>query len=266
MKTEQKLELVKTALPAVIAELSADFVAGFNGEKHAHAKASNKDLVTAVDQEIETKFSQWLQQQFPEDQLVAEELHDMPAAGHGWTWYIDPIDGTMNFVHGLPDCAIMIALAQDGVPVLAWIVFPLLGKWFFAEKGSGAYLNGKKLSALKPVPLSQSLLASFDLNDVTEFMALLEPMWDKVAGIRIGGCAASIYAQVASGQVQLGIMPRAYAWEYMCGALLVQEAGGAVTTVDGSAVSYSQRTQDIIVGGSELFAYAAVGKAGKENV
>lgn len=197
----------------------------------------DKDLVTEVDKESERLIVAHLRQRFPDHDMLAEE-GDYSANGSAFRWIIDPVDGTTNYAHGFPWFCSSIALEHERELVAAVIYNPIYDELFTATRGGGAYLNGRRLSVSTQTPLKSALLgtgfpydcASHPANNFANFIA-----FQKAArGIRRAGAAALDLACVAAGRLdgfwELKLKP----WDVAAGVLLVREAGGMVTTFDGS--------------------------------
>lgn len=198
----------------------------------------DKDLVTEVDKESERLIVGHLRSLFPDHNVIAEE-GDYPQNSSAFRWIIDPVDGTTNYAHSFPWFCSSIGLQQDGELVVAVIYNPIHDELFTATKGGGAFLNGRRLSVSNSAPLKSTLLgtgfpydcASDPANNFDSFIA-----FQKAAhGIRRAGAAALDLACVAAGRLdgfwELKLKP----WDVAAGVLLVLEAGGIVTTFDGSA-------------------------------
>lgn len=198
----------------------------------------DKDLVTEVDKESERLIVEHLRSRFPEHDLLAEE-GDYRRQGSSFRWIIDPVDGTTNYAHGFPWFCSSIALECDCDLLAAVIYNPIYDELFTATKGGGAFLNGRRLKVSASLPLKNTLLgtgfpydcASDPANNFANFIA-----FQKAArGIRRAGAAALDLACVAAGRLdgfwELKLKP----WDMAAGVLLVLEAGGMVTTFDGSA-------------------------------
>lgn len=202
-------------------------------------KSSLSDLVTVADQESEDAVISILKKEFPDHSFLAEEsgLNEMDSE---YMWIIDPLDGTTNFAHQYPVVAVSIALFHKGSPVLGIVYNPITNELYEAEKGKGAFLNGHKLSVSPVKELTKSLLATgfaydrlktpeTNYKEFTHFTNLTQ-------GVRRAGSAALDLAYVASGRLE-GYWERGIqAWDMAAGMLLVTEAGGQVTTYDGSPV------------------------------
>lgn len=197
----------------------------------------DKDLVTEVDKESERLIVEHLLSRFPGHDIVAEE-GIYPQSGSSFRWVIDPVDGTTNYAHGYPWFCASIGLELEGELVAGVIYNPVYDELFTATKGGGAHLNGVRLSASVRAPLKNTLLgtgfpydcATDPANNFANFIAFQKG----ARGIRRAGAAALDLAYVAAGRLdgfwELKLKP----WDVAAGVLLVREAGGVVTTFDGS--------------------------------
>ncbi len=198
------------------------------------------DLVTEMDRAVERFVRSALHQRFPEHGLLGEEEGGARQRGQP-RWLVDPLDGTTNYAHGYPFFAVSLALEVDDQVVVAAVYNPLLDEMFTAIKGEGAYLNDSALQVSTTESLGRSLLASgfpYDAwtnprDNGREWRRFLK----KVVSLRSDGSAALDLCHVAAGRIdgywELDLEP----WDVAAGALIVQEAGGRVTQVNGQAFS-----------------------------
>jgi myo-inositol-1(or 4)-monophosphatase len=200
----------------------------------------DKNLVTEVDKESERLIVEHLRSRFPDHDIIAEEGDYLQSASP-FRWIIDPVDGTTNYAHGYPWFCSSIALEQEGELVAGVIYNPVYDELFTAAKDGGAYLNGIRLSVSARSPLKNSLLgtgfpydcATDPANNFTNFVAFQK----SARGIRRAGAAALDLAYVAAGRLDGFWELKLHAWDVAAGVLLVREAGGKVTTFDGSPYS-----------------------------
>ncbi len=197
----------------------------------------DKDLVTEVDKESERLIVEHLLSRFPGHNIVAEE-GVYPQGGSICRWIIDPVDGTTNYAHGYPWFCSSIALEQDGELVAGVIYNPVYDELFTATKGGGAYLNGSRLSVSTRSPLKNTLLGTgfpYDCaTDPANNFASFITFQMSARGIRRAGAAALDLACVAAGRLDGFWELKLKAWDVAAGVLMVREAGGVVTTFDGS--------------------------------
>lgn len=215
---------------------------------------SLNSLVSYVDKGAEERLVESLHQLLPEAGFIAEE-GTSNKEGEKYHWIIDPLDGTTNYLHGIPTFAISVALKADDQIVLG-VVYELGQKEMFsAERGKGAFLNGKKIQVSAADKMKDALFATgfpyYDFGRMEEFNQLLNYFFKNTRGVRRLGSAATDLAYVAcgrfSGFFEYGLSP----WDVAAGALLVEEAGGKVS--DFSSGQDWLFGQEILAGSSNLF-------------
>ena len=193
------------------------------------------DLVTDVDRRSEAFILEQIRAHYPEHSILAEES-GAQTRGQEHTWYVDPLDGTVNYAHGIPIYAVSLAYAQNGLVQLAVVFAPALDECFTAERGRGAWLNGKRLSVSNTHDLDNSLLVTGFPYNVRTHPTNLE-YYRRLAlrcqGVRRLGSAALDLCYVAAGRFEgyweMDIAP----WDVAAGWLIAEEAGGLVTRYDG---------------------------------
>lgn len=195
-----------------------------------------RDLLTIADTESERAVIDAVHERFPDHGILGEEsgadLRDSE-----WVWIIDPVDGTTNFARSFPFFAASIGCWHKGEPVLALIEAPYLRERFVAERGAGAFLNGRKLSVSQTPDIAQSILATgfayvrneVERNNVDNFSRLILKSHD----IRRPGAASLDMAYVAAGRFDAFWEPYLKPWDVAAGCLMVQEAGGRVSDFAG---------------------------------
>ena len=203
-------------------------------------KKGTIDLVTEVDVECERMCRAVIAERFPSHDVLAEELSSGPAERPVSThrWVFDPIDGTTNYAHGLPIYCSSLALEIDGRPEAAAIYDPTRRELFTAERGEGAYLNGSRLSVSTTTDLIDSLLVTGFPYDVhqqnTDLVDLFGAFLGQARAVRRLGSAALDLCYVAAGRFEGFWEQHLKPWDVAAGALVVTEAGGRVTGMDGS--------------------------------
>jgi len=235
------LEFVLDTAVTIAREAGALLHEGFGQEKEITAKSSAVDSVTQFDQAAEALIVDRLQAAFPEHVLVGEEGGTMNGEGDGrYTWHIDPLDGTTNFVHGFPVFCVSLALVAEARPLVGVIYDPIRDECFTAVAGQGAYLNGRQLHVSRADSLIRSLLATgFPYDRHTsdhDNVAQLARFLKRVHGVRRAGSAALDLAYVAAGRLDGYWEYKLNSYDVAAGVLLVQEAGGQVTEMDGRTV------------------------------
>ena len=195
------------------------------------------DLVTEADRASEKLVVERLRTHFPSHGIVAEEGGGHESASE-YRWYVDPLDGTTNFAHGFPIFNVTLGLYRAGEAVAGVVYDPIRQEMFSAERGAGAYLNGKRIRVSSARNLGESL-ASTGFPSRKRNQDVNIHFYYQVAmashGVRRTGSAAIDLAYVASGRLdffwEFGLMP----WDMAAGVLLVQEAGGRVSDMHGAA-------------------------------
>lgn len=196
------------------------------------------DLVSYVDREAEALIVNQLALIFPEGAFIAEENPDFKNLTHQpYHWIIDPLDGTTNFLHGLPIFSISIGLMYFDKLVLGVVHEVNRNETFYAWEGGGAYCNGERIYASQGYEMKDSLLATgFPYRDFDKFPAYLEvikKLMYQTHGLRRMGSAAVDLAYVAIGRFQGFFEYNLNAWDVAAGALIIKEAGGTVTDFKG---------------------------------
>jgi myo-inositol-1(or 4)-monophosphatase len=198
------------------------------------------DLVTEVDLECERMCRDVLAARFPEHDVLAEELSSGPAepARSRYRWIFDPLDGTTNYAHGLPIYCASLSLEIEGRATVAAIFDPSRQDLFTAERGAGAFLNGRPLRVSRASPLLDALLVTGFPYDVHRRTAELVPLFAAFLGtaraVRRLGSAALDLCYVAAGRFDGFWEQHLKPWDVSAGALVVKEAGGTVTGMDGT--------------------------------
>ena len=195
------------------------------------SKKSKNDFVSEVDRMAEQEIIQVIKYAYPDHSILAEESGEHK--GNEFTWVIDPLDGTTNYLHGYPQYAVSIALKNKGKTEVGVIYDPLRDELFTAEKGGGAMLNNRKIRVSKQTDLSTALLGTgFPFKfpqHLDAYLNMFKTLTPATAGIRRAGSAALDLAYLATGRLdgfwEIGLKE----WDMAAGILLVQEAGGVVT-------------------------------------
>ncbi|MHB8909221.1 MAG: inositol monophosphatase family protein [Syntrophales bacterium] len=200
------------------------------------------NLVTEADRLSEALIIERISRTYPGHDVLAEESAET-ARGSGFRWIIDPLDGTTNYAHGYPVFCVSIALEVEGIVRLGAVCNPMLAELFVAEKGEGAFLNGRRLAVSRTAELSRGLLATgfpYDIReDKNNNINYFNTMAMHAQAIRRTGSAALDMAYVAAGRFdgfwELKLMP----WDTAAGWLLVIEAGGMVTDLQNGPYQHS---------------------------
>lgn len=212
-------------------------------------KKSPTDLVTEVDKGAEQMIRSLIATHFPEHAFLGEEsgkdgLTPEQAMEEEYVWIVDPLDGTINFVHGFPSFSVSIALAHRGEIIVGVVYDPGRDEMFVAEKGKGAYLHGRRMSVSKEDRLAVSLLAAgmpAIREDGLRNLDKLRSVASRVRSIRMMGSAALHLAYVAAGRLSGYWEYGLNVWDLAAGVLLVKESGGRVTDLAGGPLLLTTR-------------------------
>ncbi len=206
-----------------------------------HLQVSKKglgDFVSTADKRSESILIQELSKARPSYSFLTEETGAIPGDENTeFCWIIDPLDGTLNFLHGIPHFAIVIALKKGDEIVASVTYSPLQDEMYWAEKGKGAFLNQRRLRVSGRRHLDEAVIAIGtpfgDHGDINTFQKRLEKIMPITAGTRRFGAAALDLAYVAAGKFDAFFEDHLKPWDMAAGILLVREAGGYVTEVKG---------------------------------
>lgn len=199
-------------------------------------KSSWRDLVTVADKKSEEAVLKTIKHAYPEHIIISEEgggksTEDFDSE---FKWAIDPLDGTTNFRHSYPFFCVSIGVLQNNEPVVGVVYDPIRDELFTALKGQGAYLNGRKLHVSKVATLKESLLVTgfaYSVNDLQKTsMELFKKLNFMTHGVRRDGAAALDLCYVAAGRLEAFWEYGLNVWDVAAGSLIVQEAGGHVST------------------------------------
>jgi myo-inositol-1(or 4)-monophosphatase len=237
----------ETALAGEAAQEAGKAILELFGKKTQVVMKGEIDPVSEADLRSERMILELISRRFPRDSILTEEAGERNL-DPGRLWIVDPLDGTVNFTHGFPMFAVSIALQVDGEIVLGVVLNPLLDERFEARKGGGAFLNSRAIAVSRIARLQESLLATgFPYNVHREHERVLEHlrrMLAKAQGVRRPGSAAIDLCYVAAGRLdgfwEEGLKP----WDTAAGMVIVQEAGGRISTYDGRP--YTPYEKDLV--------------------
>lgn len=243
-----------TAIEAVIR--AGDVQMSHLGAAMQIEKKGAIDLVTEIDRQIEREFRARIADRFPAHRVLGEEFspHSERDEIPEYCWVFDPIDGTTNFVHGLPIFCASLALEIEGRPAVAAIYDPNRKELFTAERGAGAWLNGVPLRVSQSGTLIDALLCTGFHYDIQQKPEELVGLFAHFIGIsravrRLGSAAIDL-CYVAAGRLDGFWEMRLGPWDIAAGALIVEEAGGRVTSTDGAP--FTSRRGNILASNGPL--------------
>jgi myo-inositol-1(or 4)-monophosphatase len=212
--------------------------AALEGAFEVRAKNRN-DFVTQVDRAAEQAIVEIIRRAYPGHAVLAEESGASAGARDEYRWVIDPLDGTTNFIHGFPQYCVSIALQHKDVLTQAVVYDPGKNELFTASRGRGAFLDDRRIRVSKCADLKDALVGTGfpfkELGRLDLYLRQLRALMGGSAGVRRAGSAALDLAYVAAGRLdafwEMGLSP----WDMAAGALLIQEAGGLASDLEGNA-------------------------------
>lgn len=219
-------------------------VRNFENADTVQVSEKNKDdLVTNIDRECQRTIAETILHFYPDDRITGEENSANTAnTDSEREWIVDPIDGTTNFVKGIPHVAVSIAVKFKGETVAGCVYDPILDELFTAEKGSGAQLNDRKIHVSNRQSLNGTIIAvSYPHRKrqyIDEYRSMMNRAFDKCADLRRMGTASLDLAYVAAGRLDGYFEACLYPWDFAAGELIVREAGGFVTDFSGKNDAY----------------------------
>jgi myo-inositol-1(or 4)-monophosphatase len=205
-------------------------------------KTDHADLVTFADKEIEKFLVQAILQAFPQHGIIGEEgIFDQEDAYFKTQWIIDPIDGTTNFIHNFPFYGISVGVVHKGIGMVGVVYNPLTHELFYAEKDNGAYVNDVRLSLEQPLSLKEALISTSMFWEDSRSKNHMHPgvlqIYQEARGLRMVGGAAISLCEIAKGTFNAYIAPALSTWDYAAGIIILKEAGGTITRLNGQPIS-----------------------------
>lgn len=211
-------------------------------------KSGIADLVTEYDTKIQEQLFQGLKKILPEAKFIGEEGSSDVLTEEGYAFIVDPIDGTTNFIKDYHHSAISVALLKDGKPEIGVVYNPYLDETFYAMKGCGAFCNEKQIR-VSSQPLSNALVlfgsAPYNKELSVKTFKIASGYFNEALDIRRSGSAALDLCAVASGRADVYFELLVSPWDFAAGKLIVEEAGGVVTTIEGEPLSFHNKTSII---------------------
>ena len=242
-----------TAIEAVIRAGKLQ-MAHFGRDDVQIGKKGTIDLVTDIDVAVERMFRAMVAERFPDHQVLAEEMGGAAEVPRGPCWVFDPIDGTTNYAHGIPIFCASLALEIDGVAEVAAVFDPNRQELFTAERGGGAFLNGRRIHVSTAASLVDAVVVTgfpYDVHGrVDEIVGLFGAFVGQARAVRRLGSAAIDLCYVAAGRMDGFWESDLKPWDMAGGALIVTEAGGVVTRMDGGP--FSSRCRHVLATNAHL--------------
>jgi myo-inositol-1(or 4)-monophosphatase len=219
-------------------KLSLDYL----GKIHISSKGE-KDIVTEADKDVEKLIISRIREKYPDHNIISEETENKVTSSQ-YCWYIDPIDGTANYAHSDPNYCISIALTKNKVLEYGCIFIPITNELYYAEKGKGAELNGKKMHVSKIDKIENAMIQlgiSPLKNTIDESLRLFKYATLTCERARDYGFCAGQLAYTAAGRADIFVKMSQHSWDLAAGVLLVEEAGGKVTDWRGNRITLGDK-------------------------
>lgn len=229
--------MLKSVLHEAVMAGAEQVVKYFNQTFDIKYKEGRNNLVTEADEASEKAIIEVIKKTYPDHHILTEESGDLPQQSE-YKWIIDPIDGTINFAHGIPINCISVAVEKSGEMILGMVYNPHMNELFFAERGGGATLNGKPIKVSSETDAMKScLVTGFPYTYIHEQngpLQVFERLITEGVPVRRLGAAAIDLCWVACGRLDGFYEHRLQPWDSAAGFLIVEEAGGKVTDFDGN--------------------------------
>jgi len=200
------------------------------------------DLVTEVDREIETKFRKFINKKFPGHKVIGEEFGTAKIGKNDLVWIIDPIDGTTNYIQGLPIACVSIALWDSKGPLVGVVYNPILNELYTAQRGNGSFLNGRRLR-VSQVNKFRSAYGGFGWGrDIAIAIKSFPLVISSTKKIRTLGSSTLEICLIARGVYDFLIQKRINVWDYAAAVLILTEAGGSTSDTHGKPIDIKSKS------------------------
>lgn len=223
--------------------------------KSWRTKSGRGDIVTEVDLACEKLIIQRIKDEYPSDAILSEEVGRIGPESDGPVWVIDPLDGTRNYMAGIPFFCVSIGLVRQGVAEVGAVYDPIHDEMFFARRGAGAFLNGEPINVADDGEIEDAIISVAWVKRKASrerFVRYVDRLAGQTSYFRRLGSAALVSCYVACGRIgaylQAGLNP----WDMAAGTVIIEEAGGAVTDFDGSHVDLRDSNIEIVTAGPKL--------------
>ena len=233
--------MLKTAILA--AQKAGDYLLKNFGKVKKIIKKGDRNLATEIDLTAEKIIVDILKKKFPTHQILSEETEKDLIEKEEFLWIIDPLDGTHNYIHKIEIFGVSIALSYKDEIILGVIYLPFTKELYWAQKNKGSFLNRKRIK-VSQVKILKKASVSFDSAiriDKDRILKVLGRISESVFNIRMFGSSARVLSYLASGKLDIAIEFSDYAWDCAAGKILIEEAGGKFTYLDGSKWSLEKR-------------------------
>ncbi|WP_395019409.1 inositol monophosphatase family protein [Robinsoniella peoriensis] len=229
-----------TEIREIVKEAGQILRSAHAGSKNISEKSGYANFVTAFDCQIQEFLVERLKAVFPEAGFIGEENHMQEPLGEGYYFIIDPIDGTTNFIHDYHHSCISVGVAYQGKGFAGVVYNPYLDEMYWAKKGEGAYCNDGRLT-VKDVSLEESIVAfgcaRYNSEETDRSFDFAKKLYLQSHGIRNGGSSTLDICRIASGRNGLYFEMLLQPWDYAAASVILEEAGGVITTMDGTPIT-----------------------------
>lgn len=239
-----------TLIKKWLEESSKEIKESLEGDLKVQTKSRRNDLVTQMDKEIEKKLTMKIKEYFPEDKVISEEgfgdALETIDRSEDTVWYLDPIDGTLNFVLQRENFAIMIAIYEKNIGKQAYIFDVMKDELYWSVKDQGVYRNDEKLDKLQNISLVDGLFASNSMYISDKQAQLNTKITKEAMGVRTTGSAAMETIELMKGSTVAYLSYGLKAWDIAAGYMMINELGGTVERLDGSSIDFLKPAPSII--------------------
>ena len=244
MNREQKGTYMLEQIIPIVREAGKIVLSAHDVASQTHEKSSAADLVTEYDLAVENYLKEKLPALLPGSIFFGEEEKENADPSRGWAFIVDPIDGTANFVRGLKQSAVSVALAKDGAVEYGVVLDPYKNELFSASRGGGAFLNGQPIH-VSTRPLSEGIFgmgtALYKREYIEPTLRLTQQLFKRSCDFRRMGAAALDLCNVACGRFDCFFEYSLCPWDYAAASLIIAEAGGMACTLEGKPLPVIER-------------------------
>lgn len=232
------------AITGIVREAGEILISAVAIETTVEEKSGRANFVTAYDKKVQDFLFEKLAEVLPQAVFIGEEQEEHAALSEGYAFVIDPIDGTTNFMKGYNVSCISVGLLKDGQPDIAVVYNPYLNEMFQAIQGQGAFCNGKQIKVSEHA-LSEGLVlfgsAPYNEELAEKSFALAYKLFTHSLDIRRSGSAAIDLCNIACGRAEFFFEMLLSPWDYAAGSLIVKEAGGEITDMEGKELAFDKK-------------------------
>lgn len=223
--------------------------------KTGQAKSSRHDIVTATDFASEHILISAIRRKFPYHNILSEEAGELPGRNSRYTWIIDPLDGTANFARGIPLFGVCVALAKDNVITHGVIFDPIHQELFYARQGQGSYCNGQRIHVGTETHLEDMTVHMSNIRNRSSLERFAH--WRSLFALyttyyKNYGSAVQALASLACGRIDVYVIGGAYPWDIAAGSIIIKEAGGKITKLDGTPWQWRDNNQKVVAANPTL--------------